>query len=393
MKNYFYTWTDQSKAQNFELLSTKNHQLILANNKKAFDLSSMSCQASFGYSCEEIITAVQKQVTSLPMASPKADFTLKETVTNDLIKLLKLDGKIFYTVSGAESIENALKMARQIKKKNIVVAREKSYHGATLGALSLTGDWRNKGHKTVDDWTLRIPEPIDDLDASIAITTMEKVGIDQIAAVCLETITGGNGVLIASQDWWDNISDFCKKNNIFLILDEVICGFYRTGKAFGFQHYNLSPDFVALSKSISGGYIPFGALWTSSKVAKYYDLNVLSCGLTNYAHPLGLASLDAILKLTSKENFLEKLTNNISILKQSLTKIATLKGTKEIRQIGLLAAIELQKAPSFKDFLNKGLYLMTSSNGVILAPALNYDSKELKSALELLYKILEEENE
>jgi taurine---2-oxoglutarate transaminase len=291
MKNYFYTWTNQTKVQNFYLRSTKGHQLVLANNKIAYDLSSMSCQVSFGYSCENILSAIQTQLKTLPMASPKADFPLKSEVTDDLINLINLEGKIFYTVSGAESVENAIKMARQIKKQNIIVARQKSYHGATLGALSLTGDWRNKDHQTIDDWTLRIPEPCDDPDATKAIDIINKCGIDKIAAICLETITGGNGVYLASKTWWDNISTFSKTNKIFLILDEVICGFYRTGKAFGFQHYDLQPDFITLSKSISGGYVPFGAVWTSSEVAHYYDKNVLSSGLTNYAHPLGLAAL------------------------------------------------------------------------------------------------------
>jgi taurine---2-oxoglutarate transaminase len=393
MKKYFYTWTDQTKVQNFELHSTKDHQLKIDDNKEVYDLSSMSCQSSFGYSCKEIISAIQKQLTTLPMASPKADFKLKEDVTNKLISLLNLDGKIFYTISGAESIENALKIARQIKKKQVIVARNKSYHGATLGALSLTGDWRNKEHETIDDWTLRVLEPCDDPDASLAIEAMEKLGIDKIAAICLETITGGNGVFEASQVWWDNISKFCKTKNIFLILDEVICGFYRTGKAFGFQHYNLKPDFIALSKSISGGYIPFGALWTSNDVAKYYDTNILSCGLTNYAHPLGLAALDAIIKLTTDSHFKETMNENISILKESLSEIKNVNRVKTVRQIGLLAAIDLETSQSFKDILNKGLYLMTSDKRIILAPALNYNPKQLKSALKLLHKILEEEND
>ncbi|MBT7608155.1 MAG: aminotransferase class III-fold pyridoxal phosphate-dependent enzyme [Bacteriovoracaceae bacterium] len=392
MKNYFYTWTDQSKAKHFEFESAANHILSLKDNKKVYDLSSLSCQASFGHSCDEIIQSIQKQMVSFSMASPKADFSLKENVTNSLLKLLKLKGKIFYTVSGAESIENALKMARDIKQKKIIVARQKSYHGATLGALSVTGDWRNLSHETLDDWTLRIPEPKDDPDATQAISLMNKCGVQKIAAICLETVTGGNGVFLADQKWWDKISSYCNKKQIFLILDEVLCGFYRTGPPFGFQDYNLRPDFVTLSKSITGGYIPFGAVYTSLEVAKYYDDHVLSCGLTNYAHPLGLAALDAILKLTASKDFLENLIQRELEFESMLRAIEKLDSVKEVRYKGLLAAIDMHRPPSFDDFLNNGNYLMVGDKTIILAPALNYSAEDFKKALHFFKTTLENRN-
>src|SRR5690606_31748716 len=123
-------------------------------------------------------------------------------------------------------------IARDISKKQIVLARSRSYHGATLGALSVTGDWRNEAHQTVSDWTVRIPEPSEDPDLEKTKAIIEETGAENIAAFCLESITGANGVIIPPQSWWDGINKLAKQYDLFLIIDEVLCGFERTGKPF-----------------------------------------------------------------------------------------------------------------------------------------------------------------
>ena len=163
---YFFTWAKQSRPTKIEFESNEDHFFVLKDDKKVYDLSSISFQASFGLDNKNIKEAIKKQLDSFSVVSPKAVFPLKEMATFKLLAHLDgyknqinaLDGKVFYTLSGAESVENALKMARQIKKKNVVLCRQRSYHGASLGALSVTGDWRNDPHETVDEWTARIHE-------------------------------------------------------------------------------------------------------------------------------------------------------------------------------------------------------------------------------------------
>ena len=167
---YFFTWANQSSPTKIEFESNQDHFFVLKNGSKVYDLSSISFQASFGLNNEKIKEAIKKQLDSFSVVSPKAVFPLKDQATYKLLSHLDgykrqinaLDGKVFYTLSGAESVENALKMARQIKKKNVVLCRQRSYHGASLGALSVTGDWRNQPHETIDEWTARIPEPHND---------------------------------------------------------------------------------------------------------------------------------------------------------------------------------------------------------------------------------------
>ena len=398
---YFFTWANQSSPTKIEFESNEDHFFVLKNGHKVYDLSSISFQASFGLNNEKIKEAIKKQLDSFSVVSPKAIFPLKDQATYKLLSHLDgykrqinaLDGKVFYTLSGAESVENALKMARQIKKKNVVLCRERSYHGASLGALSVTGDWRNQSHQTVDEWTTRIPEPHNDPFLTQTELIIKDVGPENIAAFCLETITGGNGVIIPPESWWQGIQRLCDQYNIFLILDEVICGFQRTGRRFGFHNYPfLKPHFICMSKGITGGYIPFGAVWANRDIVEFYNENVLSCGLTSYAHPLGLAAMDAICDILADGHFLENIVNLKKMMKGYFLKWEELPNVKEIRTIGLLAAIEFTSDVTldFNYFLERGVHLVVQPQTLILSPALTFNKMDLQAALETLNKALRE---
>jgi taurine--2-oxoglutarate transaminase len=390
---FFFTWTEQKKAIKVEIEGTSDTYFTLKGGKKVYDLSSISFQASFGLSHPKIKEAIKKQLDSFTVVSPKAVFPLKTRASQKLRALIEKDenpkGKIFYTLSGAESVENALKMAREIKKKKIILCRQNSYHGATLGALSVTGDWRNRPHQTVDEWTVRIPEPHEDPTLEKTEEIIKKVGPENIAGFCLETVTGGNGVIIPSTQWWEGIQRLSDQYKLFLILDEVICGFQRTGKAFGLHHYPfLKPHLICLAKGITGGHIPFGAVWASPEVANFYDTHVLSCGLTSYAHPLGLVVMEVILDLLKNEAFLQNTCRLEEILSEFLDKWKKLPFIKEVRSIGLLVALDFDRKIDFSFFLNKGLHVVVQPQTLILSPSLIYEEGVFKEALGQLDEIL-----
>jgi len=390
---FFFTWTEQKKAIKVEIEGTSDTYFTLKGGKKVYDLSSISFQASFGLSHPKIKEAIKNQVDSFTVVSPKAVFPLKTRASQKLRALIEKDenpkGKIFYTLSGAESVENALKITREIKKKKIILCRQNSYHGATLGALSVTGDWRNGPHQTVDDWTVRIPEPHEDPTLEKTEEIIKKVGPENIAGFCLETVTGGNGVIIPPAQWWEGIQRLSNQYKLFLILDEVICGFQRTGKAFGLHHYPfLKPHLICLAKGITGGHIPFGAVWACPEVANFYDTHVLSCGLTSYAHPLGLVVMEVILDLLKNEAFLQNTRRLEEILLDFLYKWKKLPFIKEVRSIGLLAALDFDRKIDFSFFLNKGLHVVVQPQTLILSPSLIYEEEIFKEALGQLDEIL-----
>lgn len=384
-KPYYMTWAKQSTAHGFELESVDTDNLYLKDGKKIYDLSSVSLQASFGLRHSLIIKRIKKQLDNFPLCSPKALFDLKDETTTRLLSYINRQGKIFYTVSGAESVENAAKIIRHLSGKEIIMARSRSYHGASLGALSLTGDWRNQEHKTVSEWTLRFPEPEDDPDLVKTRELILKTGPEKIAGIIIETITGANGVIIPPQSWYEGIQKLCDEMKLYLIMDEVVCGFGRTGTNFGIDHYPfLRPHIITMAKAISGGHIPFGAIWTAPEIAKAYDDKVFSFGLTNYGHPVGLASLAGVLDLVTSEKFIKNRDSLINTFEKKIKAIKKLPNVTATRQIGLLAAIVLKEPLSWDYFMSKGIYLIANGNTIVIAPHLTMSKKLLIESMDAL---------
>jgi taurine--2-oxoglutarate transaminase len=389
---YYISWAKQKGATTFNIASVDGVKIKTDDGLELIDMTSISYQAHFGHNHPTIIKHLKQQLDSIPMSSPKGIYPGKNDATYELLNYMgKLEGKIFYTTGGAETVENSLKIARDITKKRIVLARQNSYHGATFGALGVTGDWRNSSHDLPQDWVVRIPEPheIDAVKKTKEI--VKKTGADKIAAIIIETVTGGNGVFYGDQDWWNGINEICEENNIFLIMDEVVCGFGRTGKPFGYMHYNVKPDMICLAKGITGGMIPFGALWTSAKIAEVYEERILSCGLTNYAHPMGMAAMKGVLEILKDSSFQVNLLSVEKLFLQLLEDLKNLKGVKEIRVKGMLAAIEISKNIEWKKFYDKGLYLVSQNSRIILAPPLIINESELKLAMKNIADVIKEE--
>lgn len=388
---FYFTWSKQKDTKSFQIDHVDGVYLY-SDNLKIIDMSSISYQAHFGHNHPEIIKEIKSQIDTVPMSSPKAIFPNKIETTKRLLNYMNLnEGKIFYTTSGAESVENALKMARDITKRKIVLARSNSYHGATLGALTVTGDWRNPPHITPKDWVARIPEPFEPNALYKTREIIKNLGKENIAAIILETITGGNGVITGNQEWWDGMRSICDENNIMLILDEVVCGFARTGKPFAYMHFNINADLICLAKGISGGMIPFGAVWTSKKITQYYEDNILCCGLTNYAHPLGIAALKGVLNIVENQNFNTHLRHVESFFAKMVQSLKSFSFVKEVRFYGMLCAVDLTKSIDASKFLKNGVYLVSQPNRIILAPPLIITETELEAAFNSIKKTFSEE--
>lgn len=394
---YYITWSKQDGAPTLPVVSAEHDEMILADGRRIYDFTSTSFQTAFGHSHPVIQQKIREQLQIMPIASPKAEFPLKSSVSERLLQRLNLpqQGKLFYTVSGAESVENSLKIARQVTRRPLIMARHKSYHGASLGAMSVSGDWRSEAHLNFAAGTLRIPEPADDPNAMSAARIIEAAGPETIAAIIVEPISGTNGVHIPPQTWVDGIQFLCRQHQIKIIIDEVFCGFGRTGVDFAFQHFGWQPDLVCLSKAISGGYIPMGAVWTSSEIAEFYRDQTLACGLTNYAHPLGLAALDGVLDILETPDYQANKIKLEQTFASGVEQLASILGAKETRCRGLLAAIEWPdwQLPPWYDFLDAGLYVFTKQNMLILAPPLISHPARLQSALVALTSALSKSRE
>lgn len=385
MNEFFFTWSKQRSMTPLPVQRSEGDYFILDDGRRIYDFISTSFQASFGHSQAEIIAAITNQLQQMPIASPKAVFDLKKSVSQGLLQMTGREGgKMFYTVSGAEAVENAIKIARRIKQKPVILARQRSYHGATLGAMSVSGDWRSEGHLNFEAGTARIPEPDIDPEGDGIRQVLERIGVDQVAGVIVESVTGTNGVIIPPRSWFEGLRKICDQYDLFLILDEVLSGFHRCQTPFAFQNLGGQPDLICMSKAITGGYIPFGAVWVNQDIANFYEDRVLVNGLTNYAHPLGLAATGAVLKIISSADFQRNLERIESVFAERIGHLAKKFQATAVRCQGMLAAIEFgdRVLPGWADWAARGCYLYTKGNMLILAPPLVTAEERLQQAFD-----------
>ena len=283
-RNHFISWSKQNGQASLDVTAARDFSFQLKSGEWVDDGLSCSYNCAFGYSEQRITKRIAEVLEDFPCASPKWNLPFREEQTERLLDFIALgEGRIFYTVSGAEAVENALKIARLRRDAVKVLSRSASYHGASLGALSVGGDWRTEAVQTFEDWTVRIPEPSEDIEGVELRKIVERVGAKNIAAICMETVTGSNGVFQAPNSWWQAVKQLCSETGIYLILDEVTSGFYRCGENFAFSSLPVTPEIVCFSKAISGGYSPFGAVYVSEEISETFTEQVLPCGGTNYA--------------------------------------------------------------------------------------------------------------
>ena len=359
------------------------------------DLVSTSFHTNFGHSFEPILAAMRQQLGGVCTSIAKARTPQREAVAQGLIEAMGYPGRILFTLSGAESVENALKLARSQTGRALVLSRRKSYHGATLGALGVTGDWRRKGQVLPEGFGAFFPDPASDPEGEGLAACMAELGPERVAALCIETVSGANGVHGAPATWWRRARALCDASGALLILDEVLCGFGRTGPYFAFQNEARAaaiaePDFVCMAKALTGGYAPLGALWVSERHARRYDTEVLSAGLTHYAHPLGLAAAEAVLEVLSHSTFQEEKRALETCFATRVRGLASHPAVAAVRQEGLLAALDLNvPAPPWELFVEAGIHVVVKPDMLILAPAFTTPPAELERGLGILTGVLD----
>ncbi|HET7505745.1 MAG TPA: aminotransferase class III-fold pyridoxal phosphate-dependent enzyme [Kofleriaceae bacterium] len=353
---FFFTWSAQHAARPVELTGGDGAWFTTADGGRWLDLGSLAYQVNAGHGRRRIIEAIKRQADELCLATPNAVFPAKRELAE---RLLAMAGpgfsKVFFTLGGAEANENALKIARLVTGRLKNVARYRSYHGASMGALSLTGDWRRAAVEpgiagvvhVQDCYCDRCPfgqrvETCKRECATHIATTMALEGARSVAAVILEPVPGANGVLVPPPEYWPMVRAACDAEGALLIADEVLTGFGRTGKPFGFQHWDVTPDLITCAKGLASGYQPIGAVIVHERVARHFDDQVLACGLTYYAHPTACAAAVETMKLYEDEQLYAHAARLGPVLHRELRAVAArLAPPTFARSLGLLGALEL----------------------------------------------------
>lgn len=349
---FFFTWSAQRDAAPLEMTGGEGAWFDTTGGRW-LDLGALSYQANLGHGHPRMAAAIAKQAQTLCLTTPNTVFEAKLQLAEELLAIAPEGfSKVFFTLGGAEAVENALKIARMVTGRYKAITRYRSYHGATMGALSLTGDYRRPPLEP------GIPGAIHALDcycddcpfgqkpdtcktecASHVEQLLRLEGAGSVAAVILETIPGANGVLVPPDDYWPQVREACTKDGALLVADEVLTGFGRTGRWLGIEHWGVVPDMITLAKGLTGGYAPLGAVLVHDRIARHFDDNFLYAGLTYYSHPLGCAAGLEAVRVYRDEGLIDAAAALEPALMRGLAALPSRR--TEPRGKGLLGAVEL----------------------------------------------------
>jgi taurine--2-oxoglutarate transaminase len=364
--NLDYTLFSWSKQKGIAPIAVKYGEGVYLydyDGKRYIDFSSGLMNVNIGHGNQRVTQAVVEQMQQISYVTPSCVTKARGDLGKKLAAICPGDlNKAFFTLCGATSIENGIKLARMHTGRHKVLARYQSYHGSTYGVMSAGGDPRklpadaqqapNFVHIDIP-YLYRWPHGEDAL-LTDSVAQLERViafeGAANIAAILLEGESGSSGCLKYPAGYMKAVRELCDKHGILLIMDEVMSGFGRTGKWFGFENHGIVPDMIAMAKGLTSGYLPFGCLMVSDRIAARYDDTVLALGLTYSAHPVSCAAALEVLKIYEDDDLIANASAMGKYMDAQVEKMkAVHPSIGDYRNTGLLGCIELVKNRKTKE--------------------------------------------
>ena len=405
----FFSWSVQDDVNPIPVARAEGVYFWDANGKRYLDFASQLVNANIGHQNPRVVKAIQDQAAELTFVAPGLTSQPRALLGKKLAEIAPGDlKKTFFTLGGAEANENAVKIARFYTGRHKILARYRSYHGATHGAVALTGDYRRLPVEPampgvvhfLDPYCYRCPfgwtRPTCHREC---IAHVEEIiqyeGPENIAAIMLEGVTGTNGLIIPPDDYWPRMREICDKYGILLISDEVMSGWGRTGTWFAVDNWKVVPDIITTAKGLTSGYVPLGAVIVRQKIAEFFDKRYLYAGLTYSGHALACAAALATIETYEEEHIFENARRVGEYLGRRLEELmASHQSVGDARYIGLFAALELvqnrqSKTPMdvtpLKNFLlEHGVYVFNFKNVLFIVPPLIISEEQLDSGLRVL---------
>jgi len=411
----FFSWSVQSAVNPIPMTRAEGVYFWDADGKRYIDFSSQLMNLNIGHQHPRVVRAIQEQAGKLCYAHPSMATEPRGLLGKKIAEVAPGNlNKTFFCLGGAEANENAIKMARFYTGRHKIMARYRSYHGATHGAIALTGDYRRLPVEPampgavhfLDPYCYRCPFGWTRATCHReCISHVEEVigyeGPDRVAAIIMEGVTGSNGLIVPPDDYWPRIREICNKYGILLISDEVMSGWGRTGRWFAVDNWDVTPDIITTAKGITAGYVPLGAVIVSDPIAKYFEDKYLYCGLTYSGHPLACAAGVATIETYEADGLLK---NAVTVGRHLGERLEDLKARHasvgDVRYIGLFSALEIVKNRTTKapiDPLNEvgaflranGLFTFIFHNVVFVVPPLCITKVQVDEGLAIVDKALE----
>jgi len=424
-KHTFFSWSVQSATHPIPITRAEGCYLWDANGKKYLDFSSAMINVNIGYQNPKVVAAIKEQAERLCYVHPAMATEVRGKLGRLIAEITPGNlNKVFFVLGGAEANENAIKFARLYTGRHKIITRYRSYHGATYGAMSASGDPRRLPVEPGIPGVVRVFDPYcyrctfgKDRETCNreCITHIEEViqleGPGNIAAIIMEGITGSNGIIIPPDDYWPRIRQICDKYGILLISDEIMSGFGRTGKWFAVDNWGVVPDIISMAKGLTAGYVPLGAVVVSEPIANYFEDHMLCQGLTYSGHALGCACGVAVINVYKEDKLLENCQRMGKILGEELKRIKEKhRSVGDVRHIGLFSLLEMARNRKTKEPIapwnasgkemetmnkivakcaEKGLSIFVRWDWVFVCPPLCINESQLREGLAILDDALE----
>lgn len=416
-----HSWSVQSKVKPIVISEAKGCYFWDANGKKYLDMYSQIVNLNIGHQHPKVVKAIQDQAGKLCYAAPSLAVEPRSTLGKMLSEVTPEGlNHFFFTNGGADANENAVKIAKMATGKSKIISRYRSYHGATMGAVSLTGEPRRTQVEPGVPGVVRVFDPYcyrcifgkeyGKCNMECVKHVEEVIKFEDpntVAGFIMEGVTGSNGIFIPPPEYYKGIRELCTKYNIMLIDDEVMSGFGRTGEWFAVDNFGVAPDIMSVAKGINSGYVPLGAVCVSDKVYDAIKDKFLSCGLTYSGHPLACAAAVATINVYKEEKIIENAKEVGKFILQRMEDMkAKHKCVGDVRNIGVFGCIELVKNRETREpmvpwngsgevmdkvsasLLEDGMYMDIRWNWILVVPPCIIKPEEVEEAFTAIDKAL-----
>ena len=420
-KYTFGTWRYQRGWNPLHVVDAEGCYFFDSAGKKYLDFSSQLMCCNLGHKNKAVIEAICDQARALPFIAPSFTCDVRAELSKLLLQVLpKGLEKFFYSTSGTEANEAAIKIARLFTGKYKIISRYRSYHGSTGASIAATGDMRRFAIEPAgkvdgvifapDVDTYRSPFGVEFGDRAIASANYIDYMIrneGNVAAVLIEPVVGTNGVLVPPKEYLPMLREVTDKNGVLLIVDEVMSGWGRTGEWFAVDHWKVTPDILTTAKGITGAYAPLGLTATTREIADYFEDHYFAHGHTYEAHPLTLAPAVAAIKEYQRLDLINEAKRKGEYLGKRLAELkAKHPSVGDVRGLGLFWAVELVKDRETKEpfftaedklagrpsllgkiggeMMGKGVYLLDWLSHFVIAPPLIITQEEIDAGVEAL---------
>ncbi|HEY7791901.1 MAG TPA: aminotransferase class III-fold pyridoxal phosphate-dependent enzyme [Vicinamibacterales bacterium] len=418
-RHTLFEWSVQDSVDPIPVAGAKGVYFWTPDGQRYLDFNSQLMCVNIGHGDERVIRAIQEQAARVAYVSPFMATEVRARLGAKLATITPGDiDTFFFTNGGADANEHAIRIARAVTGRQKILARYRSYHGASAGAMTLTGDprrWPSEPgipgvvhvldpyHGLERGW-----EPVDQALDRLA-ETIQLEGPESIAAFILEPVTGTNGVLVPPDGYLQGVRELCSTHGILLIADEVMSGFGRTGEWFAVDHWQVVPDLLTMAKGLTSAYVPMGAVGLRREIARHFDQRLFASGLTYNSHPIACAAALATIGVYEEDDLIAHARRMGTIMRALLEELAANHpSVGAIRSIGLFGIVELLRnrrtreplvpfngtSPEMKAlgrfFREHGLYTFVRWHTFFTNPPLCITESELREGFAIIDQALTE---